>query len=111
MYAIGFDWARAYSQGMELLEGEVVMAVVPSEVEARIAAKLVRARRYSALRESDWTQGTDSPLTEDERAAWALYRQQWRDLPAAVGFPYCPSPVPPQLPAGAAGAERAALPT
>lgn len=34
---------------------------------------------------SDWTQAADSPLTADERAAWATYRQALRDLPANYG--------------------------
>ena len=32
---------------------------------------------------TDWTQAADSPLTDEERAAWATYRQALRDLPAA----------------------------
>lgn len=42
----------------------------------------IRKERNRLLRESDWTQMADSPLTETERATWATYRQQLRDLPA-----------------------------
>ena len=31
---------------------------------------------------TDWTQATDAPLSPEQRAAWATYRQALRDLPA-----------------------------
>lgn len=31
---------------------------------------------------TDWTQAADSPLSEEQRAAWATYRQALRDLPS-----------------------------
>ena len=34
------------------------------------------------LKESDWTQLTDSPLTDAKKTEWATYRQKLRDLPA-----------------------------
>jgi len=34
------------------------------------------------LRECDWTQFADSPLTVEQKQAWATYRQALRDLPA-----------------------------
>ena len=42
----------------------------------------VRANRGSKLRESDWTQGPDSPLSSSKKTAWATYRQELRDYPA-----------------------------
>ncbi len=30
---------------------------------------------------TDWTQAADSPLTVEQRGAWATYRQALRDLP------------------------------
>lgn len=41
----------------------------------------VRAQRDGLLARSDWTQIPDTPLSAEERAAWAAYRQQLRDLP------------------------------
>lgn len=32
---------------------------------------------------TDYTQAADSPLTAEQKAAWATYRQALRDLPAA----------------------------
>ena len=42
----------------------------------------LRAERDSLLVSSDWTQYTDSPLTDEDKASWASYRQELRDLPS-----------------------------
>ena len=44
--------------------------------------EILRANRDSLLTESDWTQMTDSPLSDSKKAEWATYRQALRDLPA-----------------------------
>ena len=36
--------------------------------------------RTNLLRLSDYTQFNDSPLSEEEKVAWATYRQELRDL-------------------------------
>lgn len=48
-------------------------------LEAQLAQ--LRLRRDRLLRESDFTQIPDAPLSADARAAWAAYRQALRDLP------------------------------
>lgn len=53
-----------------------------------IKAKSVRGERNSRLSASDWTQFTDSPLTEDKKIAWAIYRQELRDITKQAGFPW-----------------------
>ena len=49
------------------------------------AAKSVRASRDGKLAECDWTQLSDSQV---DKAVWATYRQELRDVPAQTGFPY-----------------------
>jgi hypothetical protein len=44
----------------------------------------VRHQRDQLLAQSDWTQMADSPLTVEQKAAWAAYRQALRDLPSSV---------------------------
>jgi hypothetical protein len=47
--------------------------------------------RYSRnifLEMSDWTQFNDSPLTEEKKNEWKIYRQQLRDMPEQSGFPW-----------------------
>jgi hypothetical protein len=52
----------------------------------QIAAE-VRRLRDSILAESDWTQLEDAPFSETQKAAWATYRQNLRNLPEQSGFP------------------------
>ena len=52
------------------------------------AADLVREDRSVRLERCDWTQMTDSPLTEEKKAEWATYRQALRDITSAEGFPH-----------------------
>ena len=47
----------------------------------------LRAERNRRLTECDWTQLPDSPLTQEERTSWCVYRQALRDLPGQVGDP------------------------
>ncbi|QDP51759.1 MAG: hypothetical protein GOVbin1578_22 [Prokaryotic dsDNA virus sp.] len=42
----------------------------------------LRQGRNNLLNACDWTQMPDCQLTNTEKAAWATYRQQLRDLPA-----------------------------
>ena len=55
----------------------------------------LRTERNALLASSDWTQSPDSPL--DDKADWATYRQELRDLPASTEDPDSPSwPTPPE---------------
>lgn len=47
----------------------------------------VRADRDARLAASDWTQLADVPLSSDQRAAWAAYRQALREVTDQAGFP------------------------
>jgi hypothetical protein len=44
----------------------------------------VRSQRDQLLAQSDWTQMADSPLSAEQKEAWATYRQALRDLPSNV---------------------------
>jgi len=48
-------------------------------------AKAVRQSRTEKLKDSDWTQIADSTA---DKAAWATYRQQLRDITTQAGFPW-----------------------
>ena len=51
----------------------------------------LRHYRDTLLRESDWTQFTDSPLTDSKKTEWKTYRQSLRDLPATESDPQNPT--------------------
>lgn len=47
----------------------------------------VRNERNLRLAYTDWTQLPDAPLTAEQKAAYAKYRQALRDVPEQAGFP------------------------
>jgi len=51
-------------------------------------AKSVRADRNRRLADCDWTQLSNCPLSDADKAAWATYRGELRDLPQQSGFPW-----------------------
>ena len=74
-----------------------ILQDLPSEQkEAEVLAtewKRLKKARKTLLNQSDWTQVPDEPV---ESAAWAVYRQQLRDLPANTTDPRNVEwPVPP----------------
>ena len=46
-----------------------------------------RTTRNKLLADSDWTQMNDSPLTNEEKTAWATYRQELRDISDLDAWP------------------------
>lgn len=72
--------------------------LLPSEVvelnEVKGYWKSLRKMRDKMLSASDWTQVPDAPV---DQAAWAVYRQELRDLPKNTVDPRYPVwPTPPQ---------------
>lgn len=47
----------------------------------------LRRQRNRVLQDTDWTQMSDSPLTEEEKLKWANFRQALRDFPSTVVDP------------------------
>ena len=46
-----------------------------------IVYEMIRRERRTRLYQSDWTQFADSPLSDEKKAEWAVYRQVLRDIP------------------------------
>ncbi len=63
--------------------GNWVTTPIPNEV----FWQNLRGQRNYRLATSDWSQLPDAPLTNEEKTAWALYRQELRDLPANTEDP------------------------
>lgn len=87
---------------MLLSAGETRVTQIPASLLVKVNADQKRIERDEILRETDWTQMADAPLSTAQKTAMSTYRQQLRDLPALPGFPDVPWPVPPTL-GGAAG--------
>jgi len=68
-------------------EREALRDVEEASWEAEKSARAMdslRTKRNTKLTESDWTQYTDSPLTDEAKAEWAVYREELRDLPESA---------------------------
>ncbi len=82
------DHARlmeAQAEGNAIVAGPNGLPIVearPVDVDQLLAT--VRAKRDRALRESDWTQAGDSPLSAAKKKLWAEHRKALRDLPKTV---------------------------
>ena len=46
-----------------------------------------RTTRNKLLADSDWTQMNDSPLSNEDKTAWATYRQELRDMSDLASWP------------------------
>jgi hypothetical protein len=46
-----------------------------------------RIERDRLLADSDWTQMNDSPLSNEDKTAWATYRQELRDITSHSNWP------------------------
>jgi hypothetical protein len=73
-------------EGKKIESGLLVDIPTSEKEEKEIyrAWKDLRYNRKMLLSESDWTQVPDAPV---DSAAWAVYRQQLRDLPANTTDP------------------------
>ena len=85
-----------YEQAIEMFNDEKqrLEDVQNAEQEAFQASRdyweELRDLRDFKLSECDWTQIADVPLTEEQKTAWATYRQELRDLPANTEDPKNP---------------------
>jgi hypothetical protein len=46
--------------------------------------EVLRTERNALLVSSDWTQYSDSPLDNEAKVEWAVYREELRDLPESA---------------------------
>ena len=61
-------------------------AAYQAELDTKTAERH-RTTRNKLLADSDWTQMNDSPLTNEDKTAWATYRQELRDMSDLASWP------------------------
>ncbi len=76
------------SEGQGIIEGDYQpnnYKVVNGEAIQRTdnVLEILRNKRNELLKESDWTQLNDCPLSDSKKQEWATYRQELRDLPSS----------------------------
>ena len=69
---------QALSGEYIVVDGKHVKGKVQKKEEVNLEG--LRFIRNSKLKESDWTQLLDSPLTEEKKLEWREYRQRLRDI-------------------------------
>ena len=100
--SVGNDIVRATGERLAeiLLEEqktpEEKLAERVSEIDHEKFLNTIRNERRGLLGACDWTQSSDSPLTDAKKAEWATYRQQLRDFTSRtfVGLEYFVIPWP-----------------
>jgi hypothetical protein len=84
-------WYTKYILGPVFTDGETTAAEQEAAYKASKdaeQAKSVRTSRDDKLKECDWTQLDDTPLSNTVKATWAIYRQALRDVTTQAGFPW-----------------------
>ena len=89
------DWVEKYvARDMFADTTEDGVTTTKAEHEAAYQATLDaktaeghRTTRNKLLADSDWTQMNDSPLSNEDKTAWATYRQELRDMSDLAAWP------------------------
>ena len=80
------DFCPPYIEDGKVYAVQVIALSAQELAEKEEAQKQrVRVDRNSKLAQCDWTQLADSSV---DKAAWASYRQELRDVPQQQGFPW-----------------------
>ena len=89
-------WEEKPKDYFTLEDGEHLL---PKQAELTLEEEQERlkAQRDTLLKESDFSQMNDAPLSDEEKEVWKNYRQALRDLPQQELFLTSPKEV--QLPA------------
>lgn len=72
------EWQQALSKNYKVING--IHTYSPFIQNQQEILENIRTTRNALLIESDWTQGVDSPLSEEKKNEWKNYRQELRDL-------------------------------
>lgn len=92
------QWTQAYSYSREgkwkWINGEHTFVPYLQTQLDEWELDAVRIKRNELLIKSDWTQIPNNPLTSEQQAEWADYRQRLRDMTNTKPYIF---PIPPQF--------------
>ncbi len=74
------DWV----DGQKIVRDMTPDEILALELSRQPDPEEIRKQRNALLVQSDWTQVADAPV---DRTAWAVYRQELRDLTKQENFP------------------------
>lgn len=82
------DWAELINTHcVDVATQQLIIRPDLEQEKISDAWRQVRLQRNRLLSASDWTQVSDNNLTQEQRAAWAEYRQQLRDITTTTTDP------------------------
>jgi hypothetical protein len=82
-----FDGCYSYVNGVwTIVDQQIYDANYQQAYNA--AAKPIIEKRDGLLYASDWTQIPNNPLTPTQQQAWAIYRQELRDVTKQADYPW-----------------------
>jgi hypothetical protein len=76
------EWQEAMTGCYSVVNGLHTKTITYSPED--LAMSSLRSERNNLLKNSDWTQFPDSPLSSEKKSEWSLYRQALRDFPSVV---------------------------
>ena len=94
---IDSDFLAQAQDGESVIQGlanDITQCIIDGEIrdaepvtqnideQRRECLELLRTKRNAKITKTDYTQLTDSPLTDEKKVEWAIYRQALRDLPS-----------------------------
>ena len=74
------EWQEAIGTRCKVIDGVHSINPFTSDEQSEMDLIGVRIKRNSLLKDSDWTQFNDSPLSTEKKSEWATYRQALRDI-------------------------------
>ena len=72
------------------------MGEAPAEPAQSTPAELAWEKAKRLLRESDWSMLPDVPMNKTQKALWAAYRRELREIRLHAEFPNMSWPVAPE---------------
>lgn len=88
------QWQQALSKNYKVVNGLHTYSPYAQNQEENLES--IRLKRDNLLLESDWTQLSDSPITEEKKLDWKIYRQQLRDVTINNNLVNIVWPTPPE---------------
>jgi len=80
------QWQEATTGRYKLVDGVHTHNPFTQEQLDAKELSMARSKRNYLLKESDWTQLPNNPLTAEKQEEWNVYRQKLRDIPKTIPY-------------------------
>lgn len=80
------QWKEAITGRYKLVDGVHTHNPFTQEQLDAKELSIARSKRNNLLKESDWTQLPNNPLTSEKQEEWNAYRQKLRDIPKTIPY-------------------------